>query len=88
MDFYEEMDAIQLEGKKATVFGSCDSAYSKYGAAVDTLIAKLKQLGTEVVLDGLKIEMSPSQEDKELCRQFGKLFVESLTSKSMEDSIQ
>lgn len=78
LDFYEEMDDIQLDGKKAAVFGSCDSSYSEYGAAVDTLVTKLKELGAEVTLDGLKIELSPSKDDKALCRQFGKQFVQSL----------
>lgn len=78
LDFYDEMDDIQLDGKKAAVFGSCDSSYSEYGAAVDTLITKLKELGAEVTLEGLKIELSPSNDDKALCRQFGKQFVQSL----------
>jgi flavodoxin I len=78
LDFYDEMDDIQLDGKKAAVFGSCDSSYSEYGAAVDTLVTKLKELGAEVTLDSLKIELSPSKDDKALCRQFGKQFVQSL----------
>lgn len=78
LDFYDEMDDIQLDGKKAAVFGSCDSSYSEYGAAVDTLVTKLKELGAEVTLEGLKIELSPSKDDKALCRQFGKQFVQSL----------
>ncbi|NOU70168.1 flavodoxin [Paenibacillus sp. LMG 31458] len=78
LDFYDEMDDIQLDGKKAAVFGSCDSSYSEYGAAVDTLVTKLKELGAEVTLEGLKIELSPSKDDKALCMQFGKQFVQSL----------
>ncbi|WP_261301850.1 flavodoxin [Paenibacillus andongensis] len=79
LDFYDEMDDIQLDGKKAAVFGSCDSSYSEYGAAVDTLVTKLKELGAEVTLEGLKIELSPSKDDKALCRQFGKQFAQSLS---------
>ncbi|UKS28751.1 flavodoxin [Paenibacillus sp. HWE-109] len=78
LDFYDEMDDIQLDGKKAAVFGSADSSYAEYGAAVDTLITKLKELGAEVTLDGLKVELSPSKDDKVLCREFGKQFVQSL----------
>jgi len=78
LDFYEEMDGLDLSGKKAAVFGSCDSSYSEYGAAVDTLIAKLKELGAEVVLDGLKIELSPSQDEKSECKQYGSKFVQLL----------
>ncbi|OPH59011.1 flavodoxin [Paenibacillus ferrarius] len=78
LDFYDEMDDIQLDGKKSAVFGSCDSSYSEYGAAVDTLITKLKELGSEVTLEGLKVELSPSKDDKEICRQFGQQFVQAL----------
>lgn len=53
-------------------------SYSSYGAAVDTLIEKLTELGAEVVLPGLKVELSPSAEDKEACQQFGKQFARHL----------
>ncbi|WP_135548579.1 flavodoxin [Paenibacillus cymbidii] len=74
LDFYEEMDDLDLTGKKAAAFGSCDSSYAEYGAAVDTLIAKLRELGAEVELDGLKVELSPDAGDKETCRRFGQQF--------------
>src|SRR5690625_23046 len=31
LDFYEEMDELDLTGKNAAVFGSCDSTYAMYG---------------------------------------------------------
>ena len=76
LDFYEEMDTLDLSGKKAAVFGSCDSSYEHRGGAVDLLIKKLTELGAEIVLDGLKIELTPSSEEKEQCIQYGKSFVE------------
>jgi flavodoxin I len=76
LDFYDEMNELDLSGKKAAVFGSCDSNYEKYGAAVDILIDKLKEIGAEVVLEGLKIELAPSNEERETCKQFGKQFVQ------------
>ncbi|WP_166246550.1 flavodoxin [Paenibacillus turpanensis] len=78
LDFYEEMDDVNLQGKKAAVFGSCDSSYSQVGAAVDILIEKSKEIGAEVTLEGLKIELSPSADEKETCRDFGKKFAQSL----------
>lgn len=72
LDFYDDMDGLDLTGKKAAVFGSCDSNYDAYGAAVDTLEAKLRELGADVVLDGLKIELTPSAEERETCREFGR----------------
>lgn len=80
LDFFDEMDDVDLTGKKAAVFGSCDSSYAQYGAAVDILIEKLRQRGCEVVLDGLKVELTPKADEKELCRQFGNAFVCKLRS--------
>ncbi|MFB9276072.1 flavodoxin [Cohnella cellulosilytica] len=74
LDFYEEMDDIKLTGRRAAAFGSCDSCYPEYGAAVDLLIGKLKEAGADIVLPGLKIELSPNAEDAEACKQFGSEF--------------
>ncbi|AZN39075.1 flavodoxin [Paenibacillus albus] len=74
LSFYSEMDKLQLNGVKAAVFGSCDSSYPEYGAAVDLLIDKLKHIGADVVLNGLKIEFSPSGEEREVCKYFGRQF--------------
>lgn len=71
LDFYEEMDEIDLHGRKAAVFGSGDTSYAMFGAAVDTLAEKLKERGADVVQAGLKVELNPSNEDKELCRKLG-----------------
>ncbi|SDJ06685.1 flavodoxin [Alteribacillus bidgolensis] len=73
--FYDEMDGLNLTGKKAAVFGSCDSSYPAYGAAVDILMKKLQDLGADIVLEGLKVELDPIGEDEELCKKFGKDFV-------------
>ncbi|WP_044748951.1 flavodoxin [Bacillus alveayuensis] len=76
LDFYDDMDGLDLSGKKAAVFGSCDSNYEKYGAAVDILIDKLKEIGADVILEGLKIELAPTNEEREKCKNFGKQFVQ------------
>lgn len=72
------MDKLALEGRKAAVFGSCDSAYSQFGVAVDMLVEKLQERGAAVVLDGLKVELTPTKSDKEACLEFGKQFVQKL----------
>ncbi len=41
-EFYEEMDEIDLKGKKAAVFGSGDTGYNHFCAAVDILIGEIK----------------------------------------------
>jgi flavodoxin I len=82
LDFYDELDSIQLIGKKAGVFGSCDSAYPEFGAAVDILIKKLKERGAEVFSKELKIELTPDVKEIEECRNFGKKFITFLKSPS------
>lgn len=76
LDFYDEMDTLKLAGKKAAVFGSCDSSYEHRGRAVDLLNEKLKEIGADIVLDGLKIDLAPAAAEKEQCIQYGKSFVE------------
>ncbi|QDS33314.1 flavodoxin [Brevibacillus brevis] len=78
MDFYEEMDDIDLSGKKVVAFGSCDSAYEHVGAAVDILLKKASERGAETPLEGLKIELSPTAKEEETCKAFGVSFAELL----------
>ena len=78
LDFYDEMDSLDLSGKKAAVFGSGDHAYEHFCGAVDLLQDKLTEKGAEVVQEGLRIEMSPSKDEEELCKEFGRSFVKHL----------
>ncbi|WP_349410099.1 flavodoxin [Pseudalkalibacillus sp. SCS-8] len=77
-DFYDELEDLNLAGLSAATFGSCDSAYPQYGAAVDILRDKLFELGAEIVLDGLKVELTPDEEDVKACLKFGRSFAEHL----------
>jgi len=76
MDFYEELSEISLTGKKGAVFGSCDSNYLEYGAAVDIFEQKLRQLGAEIIEPGLKVDQAPKSRDIETCRSFGTQFAQ------------
>ncbi|ASJ54740.1 flavodoxin [Brevibacillus formosus] len=78
LDFYEEMDNIDLSGKKVVAFGSCDSAYEHVGAAVDILLKKASERGAETPMEGLKIELSPTAKEAETCKAFGVSFAELL----------
>ncbi|MBB3110690.1 flavodoxin I [Paenibacillus phyllosphaerae] len=78
LDYYAEMDALDLSGRKSAVFGSADSGYTQYGVAVDILLAKLAERGSENVLEGMKIELNPSEKEKEELRTFGRTFVSHL----------
>ncbi|MGG1659290.1 flavodoxin [Brevibacillus sp. NRS-1366] len=78
LDFYEEMNEIDLSAKKVIVFGSCDSAYEHVGAAVDILLEKARERGAETPLEGLKIELTPTAKEVETCKVYGVSFAELL----------
>jgi len=77
MLFYEEMDQVDLTGKLMAVFGAGDTFYQDtYCVAVDIITEKLIELGANVVLEGLKVDLIPEGEDEERCLKFGKDFAE------------
>lgn len=75
LDLYEEMEKVDLYGKKAAVFGSGDNGYNYFCAAVDILMEKLKECGADVYSEGLKVDLTPTEHDEEMCRTFGRNFV-------------
>ena len=79
LDFYEEMDDVSLEGRRCAVFGSADSSYPVYGAAVDILAAKLAERGAATIMKELKIDLSPSRQEKDECVEYGRRFAVQIT---------
>lgn len=53
-DFYDGMDDINLQGKKAAVFGTGDSNWDQFCRAVDIIEEKVKELNAELVAPGFK----------------------------------
>ncbi|RFB13394.1 flavodoxin [Bacillus sp. HNG] len=78
LDFYDEMDHLDFHLKKSAVFGSGSTLYSNYGGAVDLLVEKLKQIGADIIADPLKIELTPTEKDEIVCKEFGRQFAEKL----------
>ena len=75
LDFYEELDDLDLSAQKTAAFGSGDTGYDIYCGAVDQIEEKLKERGAQILQDSLKIEYGPSTQEKEVCRQFGRQFI-------------
>ncbi|WP_028612722.1 flavodoxin [Paenibacillus harenae] len=71
-DFYEEMDTLDLSGKKAAVFGSGDTSYPIYCGAVDTIEMKLRKLGADIAGESIKFEYNPTETEKEQGRSLGR----------------
>ena len=69
IDFYDGMDGISLEGKKAAVFGPGDSEDypDTFCEAVDILEEALKKCGAEIVAESLKVDgdVEPAFEESE-----------------------
>lgn len=74
-DFYDDMEDIDLKGIPAACFGSCDSSYLEYGAAVDTVSIKLQEKGAVLVEPNLKIELDPEGEEITRCEEFARQFL-------------
>ncbi|MEF3313631.1 flavodoxin [Paenibacillus sp. GYB004] len=72
LDFYDEMDDVDLSGKPSAAFGSADSSYPEFGKAVNLLEEKLLSCGAVLAAEGLKVELNPSEQEKEACRELGR----------------
>ncbi|NLW63082.1 MAG: flavodoxin [Syntrophomonadaceae bacterium] len=53
-DFFEEMDRLDLSGKKVAVFGPGDSSWEEYCRAVDLLEEKSRELRADLIAPGFK----------------------------------
>ncbi|HSH25152.1 MAG TPA: flavodoxin [Massilibacterium sp.] len=79
LDFYDDLDTLDLTGKKAAAFGSGDTGYPSFCGAVDLLSEKLKERGAEIVCDGLKVELFPEDEEAEKCVAFAEALLKNST---------
>ncbi|ASA22828.1 flavodoxin [Paenibacillus donghaensis] len=75
LDFYEELDELDLGTLPAAAFGSGDTGYEIYCGAVNELEKKLQERGAVLVQESLKIEYGPNAAEKEACRMFGRMFI-------------
>lgn len=54
--FYDDMEGLSLQGKKAAAFGPGDSSYDMFCEAVNLLEDRLRQCGAKIVSQPLKID--------------------------------
>lgn len=78
LDFYDDLQEIDLHGKKVAIFGSGDSSYPTYCGAVDVLEKALKDCGAKLLIDKLKVELDPIGEEYDQCILFGQTFARQL----------
>jgi flavodoxin I len=85
LDFYDELAAdIDLSGKNCAAFGSGDTSYEHFCAAVDILEAMMEEKGGKIVLNGLKIELAPEGSDIDLCKEFGVSFAKAVKGEKIQ----
>ena len=80
LEFYEEMDEIDLKGKKAAVFGSGDTGYNHFCAAVDILMEKLKERRCRCISRRIEGGFNTRRGEEEACRTLGKNFAAFLST--------
>ena len=81
-DFHEDLGDEDLSGKVVGLFGSCDSYYEFYGAAMEIMAKQFRAIGAEVIDPLLKIELAPEPEDDEKIEQFVREFVDRVKQSS------
>ena len=80
MDFYDDMQDLDLNGKIYGVCGSGDRFYEDFCRAVDEFSTIFEQVGATKGSDSVKVELDPEQDDiKHLDK-----FAEELVAKAKE----
>ncbi len=63
MDFYEDLEELELPDLKYAVCGSGDSTYDQFCTAVDLFTAAFEQTGAKQVASSVKIDLEPDAAD-------------------------
>ncbi|MCO7126869.1 flavodoxin [Sporolactobacillus shoreicorticis] len=80
-DVLDNLNENDLKGKVAACFGSGDSSYGLFAAAVDTIQETLEQCGAEIIEDNFKVELSMTKEERDQAIQLGESFARKLLAR-------
>ena len=58
-EFHDQLEGVNLGGKKYAVFAPGDSSYEHFCGSVDLLEDRMQELGGQLVAPGLKIDGDP-----------------------------
>ncbi|MCQ2011582.1 MAG: flavodoxin [Sporolactobacillus sp.] len=84
-DFLDTISENDLKGKAAACFGSGDSSYGLFAAAVDTIQEALEHCGAEIIEDNFKVELSMTKEEQGKAIQLGESFARKILAKREKD---
>lgn len=76
VDFYEELEEVDLTGKVFGTFGSGDLFYEKFCKSVDDFTEQFLKTGAAEGAESVKVDLDPEEEDDENLRAFAKALVE------------
>ena len=62
VDFYEELENLDLTNIPAAAFGCGDSDYTHFCGAVDLLEERLEQIGARLLDEGFRVDGQPDEE--------------------------
>lgn len=80
VDFYEELEEINLKGKVYGTFGSGDTFYEKYCKSVDDFNDQFEKTGAVKGSESVKIDLDPEEEDIENLKNFAKELIQKYES--------
>jgi len=72
-DFVSQIESEGIAGKVAGAFGSYDWGNGEW---MRNFVARLKKDGFDVVGEGLIVQLTPGNNEKEQCREYGKQIAE------------
>ncbi|MGG5316787.1 flavodoxin [Enterococcus sp. AZ072] len=76
VDFYDELQELDLSGKVYGVCGSGDTFYEQYCKSVDDFDSAFAKVGASKGAENVKVEMAAEEEDIENLEAFAKKLVE------------
>ena len=81
VDFYEELERINLSGKPTAAFGCGDRDYTHFCGAVDLLEERLEQIGARLLDEGLRVDDQDDEEvdAREWARELAKRYKKDVT---------
>lgn len=76
VDFYEELEDVDLKGKIYGNFGSGDTFYEKYCKSVDDFDEQFEKTGATKGADNVKVNLNPEEEDIENLKAFAQKLID------------
>lgn len=76
VDFYEELQELDLSGKVYGVVGSGDTFYDLFCQSVNDFEAAFEKTGAKKGADSVKVDLAAEEEDIENLEKFAKTIVE------------